>query len=581
MHAQLINRVEYYFDTDPGFGSGISIPITPTTDLTLDFTIPLNTVSEGFHLLYLRAKSNGFWSVPVARSVFVQRSAQTATTLFINHIEYFFDSDPGPGNGISIPITAAIDVTQSLSLPLNSIADGFHIIYFRGRTTDGRWSIPVAKTVFVQQNAQTSATPLLRQIEYFIDTDPGLGNGTIVSLAASTIDQLITIDLSASTNGFHLLYMRSQDVNGRWSLPVAKPFFAGSSGSNIVTLEYYYFDGTTKSPLKTYSSFTPDKNITTDFAAVLDGLLPNTSYEIHITAINEDGQRSAEVVHTFLTPVVICDPLIAPTTTGASICIGEQVSLTATGATGSQIYQWYSQPTGGASVAGQTGSSFVTSSLTTTTTYYVSIKNGTCESNRTPVMATILNCNQPPVITTTILAIKSGTAATFDLLPLLSDPDNNIDLNSLRVSSPPTSGAMTSLVNNILTIDYTGIYFSGKEKLEIEICDLQGSCTQQFLTIDVSGELIIYNGLSPNGDGKNDFLYIAYIDLLTDTKTNTVTIYNRWGDVVFKVADYDNIKNVFTGENKNGNQLPSGVYFYKIDFGNLREGITGYITLKR
>jgi gliding motility-associated-like protein len=664
VHAQPVNRVEYYFDTDPGFGNGTAMPITPAVDITQNFTIPLSTLSEGFHLLYVRAKSNGLWSLPVAKSVFVQRGAQTATVLFINRVEYFFDSDPGLGNGITIPITAGMDVSQNLTLPLSTIPNGFHILYFRARTTDGRWSIPVAKTVFVQQNTQTSVTPLLKQIEYFIDTDPGLGNGTRVSLSASTVDQLITIDLSASTNGFHILYVRSQDNNGLWSLPAAKPFFAGSSGSDIVALEYYYFDGTTKSTLRNYTGFTPAKNLTIDFAAVLDGLLPSTSYEIHITAISENGQRSSEVVHTFLTPPVICDPLTAPATTGSSICGGGSATLTATGATGSQTYQWYAATTGGISIsgdstfttpainvtttfyvaiqngtceslrtavvaqvdplplppvttsasscgpstvitlsatggsngqyrwysvatggtamAGEVNSTFTTPLLSTTTSYYVTINNGTCESLRTPAIATIIICtpNQPPNIETSTVTTYVAGIATIDLSTLISDPDNNLDLTSLQIITQPVSGALASITNNILRVNYAGITFVGTDILFIEICDLSGDCAQQSFTIEVEGDIIIYNGISPNSDDKNSIFLIENIELLPETQKNIVSIYNRWGDLIFEIENYNNVDRVFKGLNQNGNELPSGTYFYKIEFEN-RSTVTGYLALKR
>ncbi len=55
----------------------------------------------------------------------------------------------------------------------------------------------------------------------------------------------------------------------------------------------------------------------------------------------------------------------------------------------------------------------------------------------------------------------------------------------------------------------------------------------------------------------------------------------RWGDIVFEVDNYDNDQNVFAGIGKNGDQLPSGVYFYKIDFKGQRESISGYLNLKR
>jgi gliding motility-associated-like protein len=90
------------------------------------------------------------------------------------------------------------------------------------------------------------------------------------------------------------------------------------------------------------------------------------------------------------------------------------------------------------------------------------------------------------------------------------------------------------------------------------------------------GEVIVFNGVSPDGDGVNDYLHIENIDRLTDTQSNKVTIFNRWGDVLWSATDYDNKTNVFTG-----GDLPAGTYFYKIEFSSGRKPLTGFLSLKR
>ena len=64
-------------------------------------------------------------------------------------------------------------------------------------------------------------------------------------------------------------------------------------------------------------------------------------------------------------------------------------------------------------------------------------------------------------------------------------------------------------------------------------------------------------------------------------KNNRVTIYNRWGDVVWEGTNYNNSTVVFDGANNNGKELPSGTYFYKIDFSTGLESKTGFLSLKR
>lgn len=76
--------------------------------------------------------------------------------------------------------------------------------------------------------------------------------------------------------------------------------------------------------------------------------------------------------------------------------------------------------------------------------------------------------------------------------------------------------------------------------------------------------LHVYSGLTPNGDGHNDTWIIDYIEVF---KPNTVQIYNRWGQLVWEGADYDNQSVVWTGNNMNSQPLPDGTYYYIITVG--------------
>ena len=93
----------------------------------------------------------------------------------------------------------------------------------------------------------------------------------------------------------------------------------------------------------------------------------------------------------------------APTVTPAAICGSGMVTLGATCSTGTAT--WYSSATGGASIA--TGASFITPSLTATTSYFVSCKSTPgCESGRTEVKASI---NPIPTAPTVKPAAICGT----------------------------------------------------------------------------------------------------------------------------------------------------------------------------
>jgi gliding motility-associated-like protein len=189
--------------------------------------------------------------------------------------------------------------------------------------------------------------------------------------------------------------------------------------------------------------------------------------------------------------------------------------------------------------------------------------------------------NQPPVIETLVVQAAAGASVAVDLVALASDPDNNFDPNSFSVVIPPVSGAAFSISSGVLTLDYQGVSFAGLDLLTIEGCDLAVSCVQQQLSVEVGEGLIIYNAVSPNEDGKNDVFLLQNIETTADLKENKVTIFNRWGSVVFETTNYNNTDKVFRGQNNNGGDLPPGTYYYSIEFSSGAPKRTGFISLRK
>ncbi len=83
-------------------------------------------------------------------------------------------------------------------------------------------------------------------------------------------------------------------------------------------------------------------------------------------------------------------------------------------------------------------------------------------------------------------------------------------------------------------------------------------------------DILVIEILTPNGDGKNDFLWIENVDRTT---SNSLKIFNRWGIAVYEGRDYNNQNNVFDGRSKGRSTigsttdfLPAGVYFYVFEY---------------
>ncbi len=96
--------------------------------------------------------------------------------------------------------------------------------------------------------------------------------------------------------------------------------------------------------------------------------------------------------------------------------------------------------------------------------------------------------------------------------------------------------------------------------------------------------VVIYNAISANDDGRNDYFII---DGIEECPQNTVEIYNRWGVKVFETTSYNTNGNVFNGYSdgrvtvSKNEKLPVGTYFYHINFldenGGIRTKKAGYL----
>ncbi len=84
------------------------------------------------------------------------------------------------------------------------------------------------------------------------------------------------------------------------------------------------------------------------------------------------------------------------------------------------------------------------------------------------------------------------------------------------------------------------------------------------------------NAFSPNGDGLNDTWVIRGIDSFG---SNTVRIFNRWGDEVISFEDYNNLDVSWDGNYATGSKVPTGTYFYVIELPDNNRQISGWLQI--
>ena len=186
--SAIINRAEYFIDTDPGLGNGIEIPIIADSLIDVIWTIDTNAVTYGPHKAYYRVKDNyGHWSFRHCKDIFkfdvyAEIPPDPEASPLVK-LEYYVDIDPGFDNGTTVLFTPSLIVDTDIIIETSSLADGPHEVYYRFKDSRGHWSKRHSKDIFkfvaYDPVPEDAVQPPIVKCEYFIDTDPGFGLGNL------------------------------------------------------------------------------------------------------------------------------------------------------------------------------------------------------------------------------------------------------------------------------------------------------------------------------------------------------------------------------------------------------------------
>ncbi|MGE5424059.1 MAG: gliding motility-associated C-terminal domain-containing protein, partial [Syntrophothermus sp.] len=88
--------------------------------------------------------------------------------------------------------------------------------------------------------------------------------------------------------------------------------------------------------------------------------------------------------------------------------------------------------------------------------------------------------------------------------------------------------------------------------------------------------LIVYNYITPNGDGLND---TWIIDCMETYPENSVEIFNIWGDLIKHFDNYNNHSVVWNGTNLQDKPVPDGTYYYVMRIPG-KKAISGWVFVR-
>lgn len=227
------------------------------------------------------------------------------------------------------------------------------------------------------------------------------------------------------------------------------------------------------------------------------------------------------------------------------------------------VYEW---TLNGSVISGETNATLTVSEIGT---YGVTVMIGNCSATDTievlPMDDLVVSiaegdlevCPKEPH---TLTAMTSDEGATYQWY-LNGNVIDGATESTLEFSiEPGTIG--TQVYSVVITVGGC----TGTDSIEARLYPV-GNCT-------------ISQGISPNGDGFNDILDLTFLNDRTGIKK--LQIYNRYGSQVYEQNNYTNQWN---GQSNDGNDLPTGTYFYVIDLAGedavYGQQATGWIYLTR
>jgi hypothetical protein len=143
----------------------------------------------------------------------------------IRVIEYYFDQDPGIGNGIVLNTDSTPAYVANEVIDISALSEGIHTIYFRPQDTTGVWGVSFGKSFYVYGTLEIDSTDVLvTDIEYSFDS---ISN--FIPISGIDPDTLVSVTANLDINnligpGNHIVYFRAKDANDYFSIIVSDTF---------------------------------------------------------------------------------------------------------------------------------------------------------------------------------------------------------------------------------------------------------------------------------------------------------------------------------------------------------------------
>lgn len=218
-----------------------------------------------------------------------------------------------------------------------------------------------------------------------------------------------------------------------------------------------------------------------------------------------------------------------------------------------------------------------------------------CDTGAAPQCATfdvvflVNEVNDPPYFiyedstVYNIITFATPNDSILNMCFIAVDPEDNLIIFR-NILIPPVEGNLFAFGTGDLCFEYqpSGLYI-GRDSTLVEVCDngTPIACSNLWVKFDVGPpkSLKIPQALTPNGDGLNDEWKIPGLEAFPNNK---ISIYNRWGTLIWENKGYNNSSIIWRADTNKGlmtgsSEVPTGTYFYVLDLGDGRRQLSGYV----
>ncbi len=209
--------------------------------------------------------SDGLYTAVSSFDLKVFSLAIPESSTLVTQLEYFFDVDPGPGNGIPVGVTGASGLSADVHIPLTGRSPGVHRLFLRARDENGQWSMPASRPVVVTKEEPPAH---VASLEYFFDQPGAPGSGASLALTHSAepslqdylaltpsaepslqdslaltpspeIDLTAHISLAELHPGVHRIFFRATNTFGLQSPLISRPLLVTPPPAPITAVEVF------------------------------------------------------------------------------------------------------------------------------------------------------------------------------------------------------------------------------------------------------------------------------------------------------------------------------------------------------